>query len=107
MDFTNWTRQDFIDFDNRRAEVFAPTQEELEAEQIIQEQARKQSIIDKLAKYWATRPDTITKEFCIWFLTSINAKEFIGDDYSSWVDSEIEIHGDIETAFDNLVYNRL
>ena len=33
MDFTQWTRQDFIDFETRKQETFKPTQEEIQAEQ--------------------------------------------------------------------------
>jgi hypothetical protein len=33
MDFTQWTRQNFIDFEARKQEVFKPTQEEIQAEQ--------------------------------------------------------------------------
>jgi len=33
MDFTQWTRQNFIDFETRKQEVFKPTQEEIQAEQ--------------------------------------------------------------------------
>lgn len=44
MDFATWTKQDFIDFDAKREEVFAPTQIEIDA----QKQKHKQDIIDKV-----------------------------------------------------------
>lgn len=44
MDFTTWTKQDFIDFDARREEVFAPVQADIDA----QVQQQKQSMIDKV-----------------------------------------------------------
>lgn len=44
MDFSTWTKQDFIDFDNRRAELFATLQEEIQAA----EQKYTQNIIDKV-----------------------------------------------------------
>lgn len=44
MDISLWTKQDFIDFDNRRAELFATPQEEIQ----VAEQQYTQNIIDKV-----------------------------------------------------------
>lgn len=41
MDISLWTKQDFIDFDNRRAELFAPTNEEAQE----QTQANKENLV--------------------------------------------------------------
>lgn len=103
MDFSQWTRQDFIDFDSRRNEVMKPTSAELEAQAIEQEQSRLSYINQKLSALGITRPSVITKDFVIGMLTQMKAEQFIGKDFSTWVDNQILIYGSIDDAFDDLV----
>jgi hypothetical protein len=37
----------------------------------------------------------------------INAKEFVWGDLEKWIEAQIILFGDLETAFDDLVYTRL
>jgi hypothetical protein len=47
MDFSTRTRQDFIDFDTRRNEVFQPTPEEIAEQEAIY----KQNLINRTKDY--------------------------------------------------------
>lgn len=103
MDFSLWTRQNFLDFDAQRSLVMQPTQAELDTQAIEQEQARLMNINQKLSALGITRPSVITKDFVMWMLTELKAEQFIGDDFSTWVDNQEILFGSLETAFDDLV----
>lgn len=107
MDFTTWTRQDFLAFDQRRSEVFQPTPEELEQQKAERDAYVKATVSAKLSAIGMQMPETITKDFAIEVLTAVNAKVFVGEDYSGWVDSQVAIFGDIETAFNQIILNYL
>ena len=107
MDFSQWTRQDFLDFDTRRNEVMQPTLEELEAQAIEQEQVRLAHINKKLSVFGITRPTVITKDFVIDMLTQMKAEQFIGTEFSTWVDNQEILFGSLENAFDSLVLRYL
>lgn len=77
MDFTQWTRDDFLAFDARRQEVFHPTPEELEIQAIEQEKNRLEYINQRLSAIGISRPSVITKEFVIGMLTQMKAEQFI------------------------------
>lgn len=51
MDITLWTKQDFIDFDNRRAELFAPTIEETQEQAQINKENLVSVVQTKLQGY--------------------------------------------------------
>lgn len=103
MDFSQWTREDYLAFELRKAEVMKPTQTELDLQKAQELTNRKNAINIKLSELWITRPEFITKEFVIGMLTQIKAEQFIGNDFSEWVDNQIILFGDIETTFDDLV----
>ena len=103
MDFTTWTKQDFLDFDTRREELFTLTPEEIALQEIENDENIKLIVTDKLTTIWITRPEIITKEFCIELLTGFKAEQYIWDDFSSWVDNQIILFWDIEKAFNNLI----
>lgn len=103
MDFSQWTREDYLAFELRKAEVMKPTQTELDLQKAQELTNRKNAINIKLSELWITRPEFITKEFVIWILTQMKAEQFIGKNFSEWVDNQIILFGDIETAFDDLV----
>lgn len=63
----------------------------------------KDKAVEKLANLGIEYPETLTKEFVIWLLTQLDAKVFIGDNYSKWVDDQIILFGSLEEAFDDLV----
>ena len=55
MDFSTWTRDDFIAFDNQRNLVFQPTQEELQAQEQAKQDAFNNMVNETknhLSKYW-------------------------------------------------------
>lgn len=101
--FSTFTREDWQEFDRIKNLPFQPTEEELEAQKLEQEQNRMNTINSKLANIWITRPELITKEFVIWLLTQLNAEQFIWNDFDLWVDNQILLFWDLETAFDDLV----
>ena len=101
--FSTFTKEDWIKFDELKGKAFEPTLEEIEIQRIEQEQARMELIKTKLANLWITKPEIITKEYVIWLLTSLNAQQFIWADFDKWIDNQISLFGDIETAFDDLV----
>lgn len=101
--FSTFTREDWQEFDRIKNLPFQPTEEELETQRLEQEQARLDAINSKLSNLWITRPEIITKEFIIWLLTSLNAQQFIWDDFDWWIENQILLFGDIETAFDDLI----
>lgn len=103
MDFSQWTREDYLAFELRKAEVMKPTQTELDLQKAQELTNRKNAINIKLSLLWITRPEVITKTFVIWMLTQMKAEQFIGTDFSGWVDNQILLFWDIETAFDDLV----
>lgn len=91
QDFSTWTREDFINFESRKSEVFLPTTEELESQRLEAEQNRKAIISGKLEKYSIVRPEVVTKDFCIQFLNSIDAKQYVGSDLELWIDNQISL----------------
>lgn len=105
--FSTFTKEDWIEFDRIKSLAFQPTEEELEAQRIEQEQNRLNTINYKLSNLWITRPEIITKEFVIWLLTQLNAEQFIWDDFETWVDNQVLLFWDIETAFNDLVIRYL
>lgn len=108
MDFSNWTREDFRDFDARRNEVFQPTPQELAQAEEERATAFRNAIDAKLSAVGVIRPQALTKEFVISFLDSINASQFVGDDVPGWVDNQIALFdGSIDKAFDELVFRYL
>lgn len=48
-------------------------------------------------------PEVITKEYCIQLLTQLDARQFIWDDYDKWVDNQVILFGDLDTAFNEIV----
>lgn len=108
MDFSNWTREDFNAFDARRNEVFQPTAQELAQAEAERAAAFRNAVNAKLSAVGVTRPQTVTKEFVVAFLNSIDAKQFVGDDVSGWVDNQIALfENNIGKAFDELVVRYL
>lgn len=105
--FSEFTREDWREMDRLRSLSFKPTQEEIEAERKERERIKQETIANNLGKYGIAKPETITKEFVINFLSTIDAKQFIGENIEDWTDSQIELYWDIESAFDELVYTRL
>ena len=101
--FSTFTREDWNNFDNIRNLAFQPTQSEIDKQKIQQALYRKNEINSKLANLWIARPEIITKEFIIWLLTQMKAEQFIWDDFSWWIDNQILLFWDIETAFDELL----
>jgi len=101
--FTTFTKEDWIEFDRIKWLAFQPTEQELEAQRIKQEQDRINIINSKLANLWITRPEIITKEFVILLLTQLKAEQFIWDDFDTWTDNQTILFNDLETAFDELV----
>ena len=101
--FSTFTREDWDEFDRIKNLPFQPTEEELEAQRLEQEQARINMINSKLTNLWITRPEVITKEFVIWLLTQLKAEQFIWDDFDWWIENQILLFGDIEKAFNDLV----
>ena len=106
MDFTNWTRQDFIDFDNRRIEVFSPTPDEIAQRDYDNKQKKDAIVKQKLENIWYWNLEK-TKEAVVPFLYAINAQQFVWADIEKWVDNQILLYWDIETAFNEIIYNYL
>lgn len=105
--FSTFTKEDWIKFDELKGKAFEPTLAELEVQRIEQEQARIELIKTKLANLWINRPETITKEYVIWLLTMLKAEQFIWNDFDKWVESQINLFWNIEIAFDDLVLRYL
>lgn len=107
MDYTTWTRADWLAFDNARSKCFAPTTEEIEAQKKKAEEDRINAIQNELTSLGIDRPEHITKEWALWFLTMIDAKVFIGDDLSWWLDSQEILFWTLDNAFDDLILRYL
>ena len=108
MDFTTWTKADFIAFDARRQEVFQPTPEELEQQRAEHDTQIHNIVTEKLAHVGVQLIEPITKEFVFVLLDTINAKQFIGENVEQWVDNQIELFdGDINEAFRQIVLQYL
>lgn len=103
----NFTKEDWIEFDRLKSKAFEPTLEEIETQRLEQEQAKIELIKTKLANLWITRPEVITKEYVIWLLTQLKAEQFIWDDFDKWIENQISLFGNLETAFDDLVLRYL
>lgn len=107
MDYTKRTRQDWINFEKAKAKAFEPTQEEIENERIKQENKRKLLPEEKIKNLWINRPEKITKEWAIWFLNAIDAKQYIWDDIDWWIETQEIVFWSIDKAFDDLVIRYL
>lgn len=101
--FSTFTREDWQNFDNIRNIAFQPTQAEIDLQVQEQEQARINTINSKLTNLWIVRPQVITKEFVLWLLASMKAEQFIWEDFNGWIDNQIKLFWNLETAFDDLV----
>ncbi len=104
---STFTRDDWQSMDMLRSIVFQPTQEEIDTQDQVLKTQKAELIASKLALLWVTRPETITKEFALSFLTSINAQQFVWEDLSVWIDDQAILFGDLDTAFDDLVIRYL
>ena len=69
----------------------------------VPEVDRKQLVLQKLSIFGITEYPTVTKEFVLQLLTTMDAKQFVGEDLDTWVDNQIELCGSLEEAFDELV----
>lgn len=107
IDFSTWTKEDFLAMEARREEVFALTTEEILASENQYKEKVKLAVTDKLANIWVTYPKVIDKSYVIEFLDNINAKQFVWADLEWWVDNQIYLFGDIESAFNDLVFRYL
>ena len=105
--FSTFTKEDWIEFDRLKSLPFQPTQEELEEQTRQQEEQKQLVITSKLQAIWIERPETITKEFVLELLETINAREFVWADLSTWIENQCLLFGDLKAAFDDLVYSRL
>lgn len=80
MDFSNWTRADFLAFDARRQETMMPTAQETadaEARAVSEKSAR---VASKLSALGIVMPETVTEDFCVSLLEAMEAKKFVGED---------------------------
>lgn len=107
MDYTTRTRQDWLNFEQARSKAFEPTSEELEQERIVQEEARRQDINDRLSSRWIVVPSPLTKQWMLAALSWLNAKAFVWKDVELRLDWQIEYYWSIESALDNLVITYL
>jgi len=101
--FSTFTKEDWIKFDELKSQAFEITLEEIETQRLQEIENKKIAIETKLANLWIVRPEIITKEYVIWLLTILNAEQYIWADFNKWVDNQISLFGDLETAFDDLV----
>lgn len=107
MDFSNWTREDFLAFDARRAEVFMPTQAELDVQAQQQAEFEAQQLQAKMTMLWLPTWTPITKELALHILQGMNAQQFIGENLEGWIDEQIELFGILDEAFKNFVIKYL
>ena len=105
--FSQFTREDWNKFDKIKSLAFQPTQEELEEQARQQEEYRQSVITSKLQAIWIERPKTVTKEFVLYLLQWINAQQFVWDNLEEWIESQVILFWDIETAFNELVIRYL
>lgn len=89
MDFSTWTRADFIAFDAARSKAFEPTPEEKaesEARSAAYCESKVSSVLSKVGMD-ATAPRD--RAFLLDFAARIDAKQFVGENVEAWVDAQI------------------
>lgn len=102
MDFSKWTRQDFLDFDARRTEAMQPTLEELKAQEDAIEASKTAKYSDVLTANGFNPDSPITEDFVKSFFVSIDAKQYIWD-VDKWIESQIDLYWNVETGFKNFI----
>lgn len=102
-----FTKEDWLAFDSMRINKFKPDESEVTLQAESLNKQKMESVKQKLIRIWFIYPDVLTKEFVLQFLTAINAGEFVWEDLNWWVDAQIELFGSLDTAFIELVYNKL
>lgn len=105
--FSQFTREDWQQMETIKNIAFQPTQAEIDLQTQEQELARINAINSKLANLWITRPKIITKEIVLLLLTQIKAEQFIWADFEWWIENQIILFWDLETAFNELVLTYL
>lgn len=107
QEIANFTKEDWQEFDRLKNLVFQPTQEEIEKQKEEQEKQKQSLINSKLKAIWIEKPETITREIVLNLLEKLNAKQWIWDDYNKFIDNQIVLFWDLNTAFENLLINNL
>ena len=105
--FSQFTREDWQEFDRLKQLAFQPTLEEIEKQKEEQEKQKQSLVNSKLKAIWIERPEVITKEFVLELLEMLNAKQWIWDDYNKFIDNQIILFWDLDTAFENLIITNL
>lgn len=89
MDFSTWTRADFLAFDAAKAKAFELTPEERaenEAKAADNREAKVSAVLSKVGMDTAAARD---RDFLLDFAARIDAKQFVGENVEGWVDAQI------------------
>lgn len=89
MDFSTWTRADFLAFDAARAKAFELTPEEMAENEARAAANREAKVSDLLAKVGMDTKAERDRAFLLDFAARIDAKQFVGENVEKWVDAQI------------------
>lgn len=89
IDFSDWTRADFLSFDSARAKAFELTPEERAENEARAAANREAKVSALLARAGMDTKAERDRAFLLDFAARIDAKQFVGENVEGWVDAQI------------------
>lgn len=100
MDFSSWTRADFIAFDEARKIAFAPTPEEIASQKAAYEAATFSKAQSSLETYGIvlTGAETDFSDLYRQYISgSPDMKEWLGEDLEAQIDFRVDVGNDLRS----------
>lgn len=96
MEFSNWTKADFIAFDEARAKAFQPTTEEIEKSISDRKAYEDGKLSYFLSKFGLSIPEKVDMAFLLDFASKMDLKQYVGDNWKKWIENQVAEVGDCE-----------
>jgi hypothetical protein len=96
MDFSNWTRADFIAFDEAKAKAFQPTQEEIDKSIAERKAYEDGKLAYVLSMFGLSMPEKVDMAFLLDFASRMDLKQYVGENWRRWIENQVSEVGDCE-----------
>ncbi len=106
-DFSSWTRDDWKLFEEIKEIALRPTELELKQIEIENENVKQLLIESKIKAVWISKPETLTKEWMLAMMESLDARKLLWEDLEKYLEWQVELYGSLEAVFEFLVLTYL
>lgn len=105
-DFSSWTKEQWIEFDNIRNILFETTQEEIDIQLVAAEQAKLDKTNTVLASVNMTLPEIVDRVFLLAFAEAIDAQQYVWN-IDTRIDWQVALYGgDMRLALIEIIYTQ-